>query len=256
MKALLTLAFLLPISALAASGFDGTWKTRLDSVQFSGKPDVFEIVDGIYSCDNCVPAYKIKVDGTDQPVPGHAYVDMEAVNIVSPSTVEFTDKKAGKIIFSQSLSVSADGSKLTSKFTSNTGEKPITGSYTEKRLKAGPHGSHAISGTWQQDSLPDLADAGRSVTLSTTTDGLKMIYNGQTTDAKFDGKQYPTVGDPGKTMVSLKKVDDRTIEETDRRLGKVTDVIVWSLAADGKTISLSDTDPQHETKTTSILDKQ
>jgi len=74
--------------------------------------------------------------------------------------------------------------------------------------------------------------------------------------AKFDGKEYLTVGDPGKTMVAFKKISATQIEETDRRSGKVFDVIIWTVAADGKTINVVDTDPVHQTKTSSILDKQ
>ena len=221
----------------------------------TGKPDSFGISNGVYSCGNCAPSYQITADGSDQAVPGHAYADQEAVKVVGPSSVEITDKKGGKVIFKQSLSVSADGSKLTVMFSSYAGKKPVTGTYTETRMASAPSAAHAISGTWQQDSF-NMSDAGSTVTLSATADGLKMASNGQTTNVKFDGKQYLTIGDPGKTRVAMKKVDDRTIEETDRRLGKVTDVIVWALAPDGKTINMSDTDPQHETKTTWVFEKQ
>jgi hypothetical protein len=255
MRALLPLALLVPVTAFAATPFDGTWKVLADSTKVTGKPDTFAISNGVYACNNCVPPYQLTADGSDQAIPGHAYEDHEAVKIVGPSSVEITDKKAGKVMFKQSLSVSADGSKLTVMFTSYAGKKPVTGTYTETRIASAPAGAHAISGTWQQDSF-NTSDAGSVVTLSGSADGLKMVWNGQTTNVKFDGKQYPTVGDPGKTMVAMRKVDDRTIEETDRRLGKVTDVIVWALAGDGKTINMSDTDPLHETKTTWVFDKQ
>jgi len=83
-----------------------------------------------------------------------------------------------------------------------------------------------------------------------------MDWNGQTTDAKFDGKQYATTNDPGQTMVALKKVSETQIEETDTRLGKVFDVVVYTVAADGKSITVVDTDPVHGTKTTFVMDKQ
>ena len=101
-----------------------------------------------------------------------------------------------------------------------------------------------------------MTDSGLTETLQSTPNGLKMTTNGQTTDAKFDGKEYPTVGDPGKTMVTLKKISDTQIEETDRRGGKVFDIVLWTVAAGGKSINLVDTDPVHGTKTTIIFDKQ
>jgi hypothetical protein len=256
MRRIIVLALLIPTIALAKSPFDGTWKTRLDSIQITGTPDVFELSNGMYDCKSCAPPYKIKADGTDQPVPGHAYLDHEAVKVASPSSIEVTDKLAGKLMGTMMQTVSADGAKLTTKFTSYAGEKPVTGGYTEKRVGPAAAGAHAISGSWMQDSMSDLSDTALIVMLQSTPNGLKMAANGQTTDAKFDGKEYPTVGDPGKTMVSLKKISDTQFEETDRRGGKIFDVVIWTVAADGKTINVVDTDPVHKQKTTSILDKQ
>lgn len=256
MRTLLLTILLTPALASAQSAFDGTWKTKLDSVQFSGKPDKFTLIDGVYDCKNCAPPYKIKADGTDQPVPGHAYVDHEAMTVVSPTSVKAIEKKDGKVMFEQTLEVSADGSKLMGKFTSYIGDKPATGSFTEKRVGAAPKGAHAISGSWMQDSMSDMSDTARTVTLQSTPNGLKIMWNGQTIDGKFDGKKAPNVGDPGKTMVTLKKVSDTEVVETDRRQGKIVDIVTWSLAADGKTINLKDVDPVHGTKTTQVLEKQ
>jgi hypothetical protein len=256
MNRLLVLTLLIPAIAVAKSPFDGSWKTRLDSFQFSGKPDSYEISDGMYACRSCAPPYRIKADGTDQPVPDHAYLDQESVKILNASTVEITDKKAGKIISVQTITVSADGAKFTGKFTSYVGEKPFSGSFTEKRVGPAGVGAHALSGSWMQDSVADMSDVARTVRLESTPNGLKMIWNGQTTDVKFDGREYPTIGDPGKTLVSFKKLSDTRLEETDRRQGKVFDIIVWTMAADGKSITYEDSDPVHGTKITSVLEKQ
>jgi hypothetical protein len=51
-----------------------------------------------------------------------------------------------------------------------------------------------------------------------TADGQK---NGNSQDAKFGGKDDPIQGDPGHTMVSLKRIGNDTIEETDWREGLV-----------------------------------
>lgn len=256
MKKLTALILLFPGVTFAASVFDGTWKTRLDSIQVSGKPDVYELSGGVFECKSCVPSYKIKADGTDQAVPLQDYRDHAAVKVLSASSIEVTEKKAGKIIFVITESVSADGSKINGTFTSHLGATLTTGTFTEKRVAPGPQGSHPISGSWMQDSIGNMSDAGRTIGLQSTPNGLTMSWNGQTTDAKFDGNAYPTSGDPGNTMVTLKKLSDNQIEETDRRQGKVHDVIVWTVARDGKTITTVDTDPVHETKTTMVFDKQ
>ena len=66
MRILLTAALLLPAVAFAGSSFDGTWKARLDSMKMSGKPDVWQIAGGEYSCSSCVPEVKVKADGAMQ----------------------------------------------------------------------------------------------------------------------------------------------------------------------------------------------
>ena len=89
-----------------------------------------------------------------------------------------------------------------------------------------------------------------------TADAFSMQSNGQSYNAKFDGKQYPVTGDPGNTKVALKKLDERTVEETDYRQGKVVDEIHIAAAADGKTVHLTDKDVAHGQTTTVIFDKQ
>jgi hypothetical protein len=255
MNRLLALALLVPVMAVAGSPFDGTWKTRLDSVKVTGKPDVYLVSGGMFDCSSCVPPYKIKADGTDQAVVDTGYRDHIAVKILSPTAVELTAKKAGKTVYSGTMTVSADGSKLANSFTGYTGEKPAPFAFTETRTAPAAHGAHAVSGTWRQDDMSSMSDVASTVTLQSTPGGLKMTWNGQVTDAKFDGKEYLTSGDPGKTHVALKKMSDAQFEETDRREGKVYDVIVYTATADGKSISVVDTDPVHETKTVSIMDK-
>ena len=256
MKTLLALMLLTPAIAVASSPFDGTWKMRLDSLKVSGKPDVFEVGNGTYSCVSCVPAYKIKADGTDQPVQGQDYFDHKAVNVTGPSSVELTNKKDGKVVSTASVSVSADGSTMTWKWKGNVGEKPTSGVNTYKRVAPGAPGANAMSGSWQMEAAIDASDSARTVTLQSKPNGMKIVWNGQTTDAMFDGKEYPIVGDPGHTMATLKKISDHEFEETDRRSGKVVDIAVWTVSADGKTIQINETDPVYKTKMSYIFDKQ
>ncbi len=56
MKKLIALALLLiPVASFAQSAFDGTWKTKLDSIKLTGKPDSYVLSAGMYSCSSCVP---------------------------------------------------------------------------------------------------------------------------------------------------------------------------------------------------------
>ena len=256
MRILLTAALLLPAVAFAGSSFDGTWKARLDSMKMTGKPDVLQIADGEYSCSSCVPAVKVKADGKMHKVTGHDYYDEVSVRVISASSIEMTQKLAGKVGGSVTYTLSADGNTLAGKFTDNSGAKTVTGAFTETRVAAGPAGSHGISGSWQQGAVGDMSDAGRDVVYESSGDHFRMHANGMHYDAKFDGKEYPIVGDPGHTRVTLKKVDANTVEETDHRQGKVTDEIRLATAADGKTMTITDKDVVHDQTSTVTLDKQ
>ena len=44
-------------------------------------------------------------------------------------------------------------------------------------------------------------------------------------------------GDPGHTMVTLKRISADTIEETDKRDGKVVGIFRMTVSKDGKSIS-------------------
>jgi len=256
MKILITALLFAPAAALAGSAFDGTWKLRPDSVKSTGKPDVIVVADGVYTCSSCVPEIKVKADGTEQKVTGHAYYDTVAVTVLSPTSVQINDKKAGKPTLDLTYSVSADGKTLTTKVVDHTGAKTANQTFTATRVAAGPAGAHAISGSWQGGPVTAADEAASTVHYAMTADGFSMKWNGQSYDAKFDGKEYPLVGDPGHTRVTLRKIDDNNVEETDYRLGKKTDEIHLAAAADGKTVAVTDKDVQAGQTTTFTLDKQ
>jgi uncharacterized protein (DUF2147 family) len=255
MRIAITALLLVPAVALAGSAFDGTWKTKTDSMKITGKPDIYVLAGGTYSC-NCVPAIKVKADGTDQKVTGHDYYDTVAVKVVDANSVLITQKQAGKVIFTTSMTSSADGKTLTGKFTDHTGSKEATGSFTEQRVAAAAAGAHAISGTWQQGAMSDANDALRTVSYQMSADHFSMHWNGQSYDAKFDGKEYPVSGDAAHTLVTLKRIDDNTVEETDQRNGKVTDKIRLAAAKDGKTVNVTDVDQINDQTVSYTLEKQ
>jgi hypothetical protein len=254
-KFLMSALLLAPGTVLAASNFDGTWKARPDSIKVSGKPDVFVIAGGSYSCASCDPAIdKLPADGAWHKVSGHSYYDEISVRIVDASTVEVSTRKNGKNNVVDTMHVAADGKSYTGKFTNYNGAQPVTGSYTEQRVAAAPAGSHALSGSWLQEQV-NLSDSGLTVAFAMTPEQFSMKANGQSYEAKFDGKQYPVAGDPGKTMVTLKKVDANTVDETDYRQGKIVDEIRMA-TADGKSLQYTDKDVAHGQTTTMTMEKQ
>jgi hypothetical protein len=230
---------LLPMLAAAQSAFDGTWKVDMNKVDFPKKPDVFLLQNDMYECKSCTPPYKIKADGSDQSVTGHPYFDTVAIKVVSDHEIEETDKKDGKVVTTSTSTVSPDGATVTFKFSDRSdtnGGPPVTGEGEAALVTKGPAGSHAISGSWRTTKMESLSDNGIITTYKVDGDELTMTnHTGQSYTAKLNGTDSPMKGDPGTTSVSVKMLGKNTLEETDKRDGKVLGVFKMTVAADGKT---------------------
>jgi hypothetical protein len=57
--------------------------------------------------------------------------------------------------------------------------------------------------------------------------------------AGHDGKEYPMTGSPDADTVSLKRINPSTVESTYKKGGKVTLVNTRTVAADGKTMTVT-----------------
>ena len=97
--------------------------------------------------------------------------------------------------------------------------------------------------------------------IKVTVDGVdgegKPAHNEWT--GKFDGKDYAVTGDPGSDMRAYKRVDDRTLDLTVKKAGKVTVTGKIVVAADGKsrTVTTSGTDAKgNKVSQTAVYDKQ
>jgi hypothetical protein len=136
------------------------------------------------------------------------------------------------------------------------GSAPATYQMTFKRVGIPPSGVHAASGQWQVLNAQG-SDNGLLVTYKTNGDELTMTEpTGETYTAKFDGADYPVKNAVGYNAVSLKRIDARTFEETDKRDGKAVDVAKISVGADGKTMTVSDHDLVSDRTSTFIVKKQ
>jgi len=256
MKTLTLCALLLPLAALADGPFDGTWVSREDSAVMDKKPYDISLAKGMWHNKAAVPPVNVKADGTDQPVKGHTYFDTLAVRETGADVVETTAKKTGKVTGTSAYTVSADGKTLTIKWTDSTGSAPASGEAIFERVGKAPAGAHAVSGSWHAVKIQNLSATAKTVTFKGSADGLSMTnQTGQSYDAKFDGKQVAMAGDPGATMVSLKKVNDHTVVETDHRKGKVVEVDTMTVSADGKTLKVDWDDKETGRKGTVTMDK-
>jgi hypothetical protein len=249
--------FLVPMLAFAQSPFDGTWIAKLDSAQLSKKPEVFSLNHGMFSCSTCTPKINVKADGQEQKVVGDPYSDAMTVNVIDSNTVDITTKHGGKVVEHESNMVSADGKTLVDKFTDTSGTQTVDGEMSYTRVSAGPAGSHAISGSWMANKVNNVSQNGLTVTYQVMGDEMKMSDpTGESFDAKFDGQYVPIQGDPGHSMISLKKVDANTIEATVKRQGKVVRVVSRTVSGDGKTINTVSHNKENGTSMSYMMEKQ
>ena len=98
-----------------------------------------------------------------------------------------------------------------------------------------PKSQHAV--------LTAVPNGIRTVADRVEADG-KMVHFEWT--GTFDGNDQPVVGDPARDVVSVKKVDDYTLEVTNKKGGKVTTILRAVYAKDGKsrTETITGTDGQ------------
>jgi hypothetical protein len=249
---------LLPALAMAQSPFDGTWKLDMSTVQFPKKPDAYLLQNGMFDCSSCVPPISVKADGTFQKVTGHPYFDMMSVKAIDDRNVEQAIQRDGKVVGTEKDSVSADGNTLTVNWT-DSGEPSggtQSGSYTAKRVAKGPAGANMISGSWRTEKA-DYSAGFLTWTYKVNGDELTMTNpTGQSYTAKLDGTDAPYKGDPGTTSVSVKMHGKDTLEETDKRDGKVIGVSRMTVTPDGKTMKLVYEDKLHGTTTKGDAQKQ
>ena len=260
MKKLWWAVLLLPVLVWAGeSPFNGTWKIDLSKVQFPDKPDTWVLQAGRYQCSTCEPRVDVKADGTDQPTAGAKYRDTSAVKLIDDKTVEFTDKKGGKVVGTERWTVSADGKTLGVEFTGypEASQEPVKGKSTLARVAAGPMGSHAISGSWRAEKVDTVTSNALTYTYKMSADGLLFsAATGETYDAKFDGKDYPIKGDRAGAVVSVRKIDERSLDETTKIGGKVVYVNHITVSPDGKSMTLKWEDKQRGTTTTWVAARQ
>jgi hypothetical protein len=175
---------------------------------------------------------------------------------VDAFTVEIISKKAGKTMFTETDTVSRDGSMLTKLVKDTTEAQTVTIETLSRRIDNGPAGSHAISGSWRTYRI-NTSKNGSIITYKCTAEGFSAHTPlGEGYDAKFDGKFYPVEDDPGHTMASVKLIDPNTVEVTSRRNGKVVSISHLSVAPDGKSIHVFFENKEDNTTKTLEMQKQ
>jgi len=252
-KVLLILLLLGPAALLAQSPFDGTWV--LDP-PVPPKPIEYSLVNGVFRCTGCIANVEVRADGIDHKIAETDYWDTLNVQPLDSRAVEIIAKKAGKTMYMEFVTVSADGSTLTQLIKDTSESDTVTIETLARRLEKAAPEAHAISGSWRAYQT-NRSSNGSLITYKCTADGFSGATPlGEKFDAKFDGKFYPVEDDPGHTLVSAKLLNANTVELTHKRKEKIVSVARLSVAPDGKTLHVTFENKDAGTTTTFDFHRQ
>ena len=176
----------------------------------------------------------VVADGSDQPV---LYGTTFAITVEGPRTWKGIRKQQGRPVVSGVWNLSEDGQTLTDDFTSYDSKgSPSTVRYVYKRTA----GTSGFPGTWESVS-GDMNSSFELQIQPYESDGLSLTTPGETRSLKFDGNDYPDTGRyviSGSTS-SARRVDERSLEITDKIQGQVTDTQQIELSPDGQILTMT-----------------
>ena len=252
MKSLLILVLVAPVAVFAQSPFDGTWVLQPTVPQNLIQ---YWLAQGVFRSSEWANV-EVKADGIDHKIAENDYWDTLNVQQLDSRAVEIIAKKAGKTMFMEFVSVSADGSTLTQTIKDTTEADTVTIETLARRVDKGPPQAHAISGSWRAYQS-NRSSNGSLITYKCTKEGFSgETPLGEKFAAKFDGKFYPVEDDPGQTLVAAKLVNRNTVELTHKRKDKIVSVARLSVAPDGKTLHVLFENKEAGTTTTFNFHKQ
>jgi hypothetical protein len=242
-------------SPATGSVFDGVWRPDYPPPGPDAAPDVISFDGRFFECRSCNPPYRAPADGRDHAVQGNPRFATIAITVVDDWTVRQVGRRGGAVVFESTMVVAADGSTMTetrtavqragdvlvpiaSKIPGDSREGPRFVRFGMGSVRVGPAevGAHLVSGRWRVVEQ-DLVDHDEDTSYQVVDASLRMSDRmGRSFQAPLDGTIAPYQGDPRFTAVTVRMVDDRTIEESNLSGGDVVQVTHWQVDPDGRTM--------------------
>jgi hypothetical protein len=246
------LALLAPAILLAQQpDFSGTWKLDLAKSQLSGV---------VYTFDKKPSGtwhYSGRGFNADFDLTGKEYTMPSGVSVigkkVSPTSWQLSFRMSGKLISESKVTLSGNSLNWVSDVTSPDG-KTVKQTSTDTRISGGP----GFVGKWKSGNLK-----GESTTLKITMQGtdsvtIEVPEFQQVVEGSFDGKDHPVMqaGQASKFTNSFEKGGSDSFKIRTKLNGKPFAVDVYTLSADGKTLTDETTVTATNEKTKSVFDRQ
>ena len=224
-------------SLLADDPFVGKWKlSKLRSQVI----EIQEMPGNAFTFKEDEHSDVILTDGIDHPT---HFGDTMAVQQSEPGVWSITYKRGKRVLMNTRWEVSPDGQTL---FYTATGTRPNGQRFTNRLTAKRTSGTSGLAGTWETTSVK-LSSPSEIDIEPYDSHGHSITFPGrkQTVRMNFDGKEYreegPTVAFG--TTSSGRRIDERTIETTERVRGKVIETVRATISEDGRTQTLVVTEP-------------
>jgi hypothetical protein len=242
------------VVAAAESPFVGRWKLNLQKSQFTGTTMTFEqLPSGEMRATSAGQSYTFRTDGKEYPA---IFGSTAAWKQIDANTWESTYRLKGKVLSTDTLRVSADGTTLT---VSSKGTKPDGASFETTAEYQRVTGTSGLEGQWKTTkvamSSPETMELAPS-----TGDGILWTFPAYkvTADLKFDGKDYPVTGPtvPANFTIALTSKGPRSFEMIEKADGTVVYRGTYTLSDDGRTLTAVFTPEGTSETVTVVYDRQ
>jgi hypothetical protein len=241
--------------SIMKSVFDGTWRPRYEAPGPDALPDRFLIADGIFECQSCQPPYRVAADGREHAIDGNSRFERLSVAVVDELTVRTTGRRGGATTYESTMVVAQAGNAMTETRTAamkvgevvvpitspmtggaDSARRPVLFQLSSVRVGAATTGAHLLSGSWRVVEV-DLLNHEEDTIYRVVDDSLTMSDGlGRSYTASLDGSIAPYHGDPRFDRVSVQRIDERTIEESNLKGGAVLQITRWRVDPDGVTM--------------------
>jgi hypothetical protein len=238
------------LSAAADDPFVGKWKVNPSKsklydemkVEAAG-PNKYTFTFGPGQVDTVV------ADGTDQPALSGTTL---SITVKSPNDWEVVRKMKGRMLLKAEWTLSEDGKTLNDAFTQYlpSGLTLFSEPLPDGSTLVLPYvydrtaGSSGFAGTWDSESAK--AKAGVELEIQRWEgDGLSFKRSDEemAKKIKLDGKDYPELDPKGPnkgTIYSGRRVNERSLEVTDKSKGKITGTWQAELSTDLKALTMTE----------------
>ncbi|HTX76712.1 MAG TPA: hypothetical protein VMD29_10950 [Terracidiphilus sp.] len=229
----------------------GQWKLNPQKSRLVDEMKVASLGGNKYSFDFGGPSPEtITLDGADQP--GLAGTTLAVT--LTPDHWTVVRKKDGRILLKAIWTLSKDGNQLHDNYTQfgdNGTSTHVDYLYDRKGDGQG------FAGDWLS-TTQQIETAYVVEVRPYQGDGLSIVASseGVTKNVKFDGRDYPNPGSRVGRTASARRVNERTIELTDKIGARIVDTEQISVSEDGRILTMTVHVPKHTEPDILVFDKK